>query len=106
MTEQAKKTWDNILKYLQERINPQSFTTWFGSSRGVELKDDVLLVEFPNGFFIDWIEEHYYSVLEEAVNHVNGEKLRLAFKAVKQQGDRPIRKKKRIILSHASTKLQ
>ncbi|MBE0432446.1 chromosomal replication initiator protein DnaA [candidate division WOR-3 bacterium] len=106
MTEQAKKTWDNILGYLKERINPQSFATWFGSSRGVELKDDVLLVEFPNGFFIDWIEEHYYSILEEAVNQANGEKLRLAFKAIKQQGDRPVRKKKRIILSHASTKLQ
>ncbi|UCD05264.1 MAG: chromosomal replication initiator protein DnaA [candidate division WOR-3 bacterium] len=106
MTEQAKKTWENILKYLKERINPQSFATWFGSSSGVELKDDVLLVEFPNGFFIDWIEEHYYSILEEAVNHVNGSKLRLAFKATKQQGDRPIRKKKRIILSHTSTKLQ
>ena len=106
MTEQAKKTWNQILHYLKDRINPQSFSTWFGSSHGVELKDDVLLVEFPNGFFIDWIEEHYYSILEEAVSHVNGEKLRLAFKAVKQQGDRPIRKKKRLILSHASTKLQ
>ncbi len=106
MTEQAKFTWENILEYVRERINPQSFVTWFGSSRGVELKDDVLLVEFPNGFFIDWIEEHYHNILEEAVGELNSGKLRLAFKALRQQGDRPMRKKKRLILSHDGTKLQ
>jgi chromosomal replication initiator protein len=106
MIEEAKVTWDKILVYVKERINPQSFNTWFGCSKGVELKDDVLLVEFPNGFLIDWIEEHYYNILEEAVLHFNGSRLRLAFKAQKQQGDRPQRKKKRLILSHDGTKLQ
>ncbi len=106
MGNSAKSTWKNILGVIQERINSQSFNTWFSSSQGVELKDDVLLVEFPNSFFIDWIEEHYYSILEEAVEQVNGNKLRLAFKAVKQQGDRPRKKKKRLILSHNETKLQ
>jgi chromosomal replication initiator protein len=70
------------------------------------LKEDVLLVEFPNGFFIDWIEEHYYNILEEAIQQLNGNKLRLAFKAVRQQGDRPKRKRKRLILSRDGTKLQ
>lgn len=106
MNEEATNTWKNILIYLEEKINSQSFNTWFSSSRGVELKDDVLLVEFPNGFFIDWIEEHYYNILEEAVQQMNGNRLRLAFKALKQQGDRPKKKKKRIILSHNETKLQ
>ncbi|HEC78587.1 MAG TPA: chromosomal replication initiator protein DnaA [candidate division WOR-3 bacterium] len=106
MNEKAKKTWENILSYIKERINNQSFNTWFRSSQGVELKDDVLLVEFPNGFFIDWIQEHYYNILEEAVQQLNGNKLRLAFKALKQQGDRPRIKKKRIILSHNGTRLQ
>ncbi|KPK67380.1 hypothetical protein AMJ87_13435 [candidate division WOR_3 bacterium SM23_60] len=106
MKDSAKQTWKNILDVIQGRINAQSFNTWFSSSQGVELKDDVLLVEFPNSFFIDWIEEHYYSILEEAVEQVNDNKLRLAFKAVKQQGNRPRKKKKRLILSHNETKLQ
>ncbi len=106
MNEEAKSTWNNILNYVRERINIQSFNTWFGSSQGVELKGDVLLVEFPNGFFIDWIEEHYYTILEEAVQQLYDNKLRLAFKALRQKGDRPKKKKKRIILSHDGTRLQ
>jgi len=106
MNEQAKIAWDNILNYIKEKINSQSFVTWFGSSKGVELKDDVLLVEFPNGLFIDWIEQHYFNILEEAINNLNGNKMRLAFKAAKQQGDRPIKKKKRFFISQDGTKLQ
>ncbi len=106
MSEQAKNSWDKILGYIKEKIYPQSFRTWFGKSQGIELKDDVLLVEFPNHFFIDWIEEHYYNILEEAINRLFGNGLRLAFKSVNHQGDRPIRKKTRLILSHDGTKLQ
>jgi len=108
----AQNIWAKILEYIKDRISPQSFITWFSNSKGVELKDDVLLVEFPNGFFIDWIEEHYYDILGEVVNQLDilgrpaGAKLRLAFKAEKQTGDRPIRRKKRLILSHDGTKLQ
>ncbi len=106
MAEDARVAWNKIINYVKERINPQSFNTWFRCSEGVELKDDVLLVEFPNGFLIDWIEEHYCNILEEAVKHFNGNRLRLAFKAQKQQGDRPQRKRKRLILSHDGTRLQ
>ncbi len=106
MSDLAKNTWENILSYIKERIPAQSFSTWFSDSKGVELKDDVLLVEFPNSFYIDWIEEHYYRILEEALGQVEGRKLRLAFKALKQQGDRPVKKRKRLILSLDGTKLQ
>ena len=41
MTNEALVSWNNILDYVKERINIQSFNTWFGSSRGVELKGDV-----------------------------------------------------------------
>jgi len=106
MNKEANNTWKNVLDYVRERINLQSFNTWFSGSCGVELKEDVLLVEFPNVFQIDWIEEHYYNILEEAVHQLNGNKLRLAFKALRQQGDRPKKKRKRLILSRDGTKLQ
>ncbi len=106
MTDLAQTTWQNILSYLKDKINSQSFTTWFRGSQGIELKDDVLLVEFPNNFFIDWIEQHYSAILEEAVGNVNGSKLRLAFRGVKQSGNPPIRKKRRLMVAQDGTKLQ
>lgn len=106
MTESAKIIWENILAYIKERINPQSYNTWFGKSRGVELKENLLFVELPTNFHIDWIAEHYAKILEEAMNVLNGNKFRLTFKTSVQQQDRPVTKKKRFIISSNSTKLQ
>ncbi len=106
MSESAKIIWENILSYIKGKINSQSFITWFGKSKGIEIKDDVLLVEMPTNFHIDWIAVHYSKILEEAVGAVNDDKLRLSFKTATQQGDRPVTKKKRFILSHDTTKLQ
>jgi len=106
MNNSAKNLWDNILSYIKENINPQSYTTWFGKSKGVELKDDLLLVEMPTNFHIDWIAEHYSRILEEALNAVNGNKLRVSFKTATQEGDRPVAKKKHFIISQSPTKLQ
>jgi chromosomal replication initiator protein len=106
MSEQAKICWQNILAYIKERIHPQSYNTWFNQSKGIELKDDVLLVEMPTNFHIDWITMHYSKVLEEATSAVNGSNLRLSFKAANQETNRPLVKRKRIILSHETTKLQ
>lgn len=106
MSEQAKNYWLSILGYIKERIHPQSFATWFNQSKGIELKDDVLLVEMPTNFHIDWITMHYSRILEEAAISINGNNLRLSFKAANQETNRPALKKKRIILSHDVTKLQ
>lgn len=106
MNEAAKNLWSTILDQVRAKVPQQSFSTWFGGSRGVELKDDVLMVEFPNPFLIDWIEEHYCLILEQAVSNVNGGNLRLAFRSAKQQGERPTKKPKRFIISQDGTKLQ
>ncbi len=106
MAEQAKIYWQNILAYIKERIHPQSFATWFNQSKGIEVKDDVLLVEMPTNFHIDWITMHYSKILDEATKTVNGSMLCLTFKAANQEANRPVVKKKRTILSHDITKLQ
>ncbi len=106
MAEQAKIYWQNILLYIKERIHPQSFATWFNQSKGIEVKDNVLLVEMPTNFHVDWITMHYSKILEEAAKTVNGNNLCLTFKAANQETNRPVIKKKRFILSHEVTKLQ
>ncbi|MEO0142636.1 MAG: chromosomal replication initiator protein DnaA [candidate division WOR-3 bacterium] len=106
MNDSAKVIWDNILSYIKEKIHPQSYTTWFEKSKGVELKDGLLFVEMPTNFHIDWIAVHYAQILEEAVNAVNGDKLRVSFKTATQEGSRPVAKKKHFIISQSPTKLQ
>jgi len=81
IAQEPRVLWDNILASIKGRIPEESFATWFSVSKGIELKDGILLVEMPNNFFIDWIEEHYSTIIEQAVSTATGNNLRIAFKA-------------------------
>ncbi len=113
MNEEPKLLWENILNQIKGAINPESYTTWFSDSRGVELKEGLLMVEMPNNFYIDWIEEHYSNIIEQAIANATGNNFRIAFKASipdskKTKGSAPVsvprKKQARIIYSVNGTR--
>ena len=63
----AASLWKNILEILKSKISETSFRTWFSPTKGVSLLEDRIIVEAPNPFWIEWIEEHYLSVINETV---------------------------------------
>jgi len=75
----ADALWQKVLEELRGRVSPQKFQTWFGPARAVALADGTLRVEFPNAFFIDWIEEHFFSLLDDATKKIAGGEVRIAF---------------------------
>ncbi|MEO0226378.1 MAG: chromosomal replication initiator protein DnaA [candidate division WOR-3 bacterium] len=87
--ESPKLLWENILSHIKGNIPEESFTSWFSKSRGIELKDDYLLVELPNNFFIDWIEHHYSTIVAEAVKQSTPTNIRIAFTSAGLQNERP-----------------
>jgi chromosomal replication initiator protein len=77
---QPSALWTRVLEYIKGQIPGEAYETWLAPTRGSELQDDVLIVEVPNPFFIDWIGQYYGSTVEEAVRTVLGEKTRVAFR--------------------------
>lgn len=98
----AEALWQEILQYIKKRISPQAFETWFQETRGLSLSGDRFIVEVPNEFYIDWIEEHYKKIVNEALRNA-GIKASIIFKPA------PKRKEKRkhyAVLKHPETQLQ
>lgn len=71
------KLWEQILGIVHERVNPQSFQTWFKPTRLLSYEGGVLVVEGPNRFFIDWLHEHHMEKIERAARDVLGEDARV-----------------------------
>ena len=59
--------WARCLQAIQEKIQPQSFQTWFGPTVSKVLGPDRAVIEVPSAFFAEWLEEHYASLILEAV---------------------------------------
>ena len=81
------KTWDNCLKYIQERIPAQSFKTWFEPIKPLALKGEILKIQVPSQFFYEWLEENYVDVIHAAIQKEVGMNGRLEYSVVMESED-------------------
>jgi len=59
MTNVTTDLWRQCLQSIQGKIQPQSFATWFAPTSACSLTAEEAIIEVPNSFFADWLEEHY-----------------------------------------------
>jgi len=76
--------WNNCLLLIKEKINMQSYETWFKPTKGISIENNSLVVQVPNQFFCDWLEEHYINIIAATANKVIGKQINLSF-AVQSQ---------------------
>jgi chromosomal replication initiator protein len=72
--------WHKVLEHLKNQVPTDAFETWLAPTRGVELQNDLLLVEVPNSFFLDWLGQYYVSAIEDASRSALGNGLKIAFR--------------------------
>jgi chromosomal replication initiator protein len=77
--EQARFVWSACLESIKESVNTQSFKTWFEPIVPLNLDGGKLVLQVPSQFFFDWLEEHYYGVIDSALARVLGKEARLEY---------------------------
>lgn len=75
----AKQAWAQCLLIIKEKVSSLSFKTWFQPIVPIRLNNKELIIQVPSQFFYDWIEEHYDSLLQEAVLVVLGESSNISY---------------------------
>ena len=77
--EQARDVWAACLELIREKVNTQSFKTWFEPILPLRLRAGRLTVQVPSQFFFDWLEEHYYGVINATITKVLGKDAQLEY---------------------------
>src|SRR5512136_1871831 len=77
--EQAERVWSACLDQIRERVNSQSFKTWFEPIVPQQLDGGVLTVQVPSQFFYDWLDEHYCTIINSTVTDVLGKVAHLEY---------------------------
>ena len=77
--EQAISVWAACLSIIREGVNTQSFKTWFEPITPLSLNGGKLTVQIPSQFFYDWLEEHYYALINSALIGVLGKDSKLEY---------------------------
>lgn len=75
----AEAVWQNCLGLIKDKVKPLSFATWFEPLIATTLDDSLLTVEVPSTYFYDWIEEHYFEVIQAALRQTLGPEAKLQY---------------------------
>ena len=59
-------TWQQVLSVVEQKVNPQSYNTWFKPTEFIRHEGRALYIRVPNAFFQDWLNEHIDVVVDAA----------------------------------------
>ncbi len=79
---EAVSLWNKCLAIIADNVDIQVFRTWFEPIIALSWSDDILIVQVPSQFFLEWIEEHYYQLLQKTMQQVLGAQSRLQYHVV------------------------
>jgi len=73
------QTWKECLKIIRENVPFITYNTWFLPIKPIEVEDNVLKVSVPNSFFVEWIDEHYNTLINKTLTQVFGDSAKLVY---------------------------
>ena len=69
-----QRLWTDVLTTVETRLeNRQTFETWFKPITATSITPQLVELEVPNPFFVDWIHEHHLPMLRLGLMEVLGE---------------------------------
>lgn len=78
----VQEVWLACLKTIRENIKPLTYKTWFEPIKPIKLEDAVLTVQVPSTFFYEWIEEHYFPLVQNTLQKIIGYDAKLQYAVV------------------------
>lgn len=102
---EIKEIWNKTLRTIEEKITPQGFEMWFKPLRLISLSEKEAVIEVPNRFFKEWIEERYLVLATETLERLSENKGLLLKLTISKKDEDKIPKRLEIIKDENSKRL-
>jgi chromosomal replication initiator protein len=79
MKEHLTFVWKQVLKEMEKKLSRPSFETWLKTTKPLSLQNDTFIIEVPNDFAKDWLTNHYYKELINALQQVSQKQYHIYF---------------------------
>jgi len=89
VTADARQAWEKAWDYLKDKLGNTTFETWILPLRP-KLKDaQRFILEAPDSFFRNWVEQHYAPVIQEAIRAATNQNLVVQLETTPQSKETP-----------------
>ncbi len=85
----SAQTWKECLKLIKQNVSNITYNTWFLPIKPYDLEENTLRILVPNNFFIEWIEEHYNTLINKTINQILGSDAKLVYIINEDEKDDP-----------------
>lgn len=82
------KLWRDALVQLEANLSPQHFTTWIKPLRLVSIERDLVVLEVPNRFVLDWVRDNYAKLIQQVLSELSAVSYRLQIAVAGQDQER------------------
>lgn len=82
MSHLPEKLWSKCLEVIKDNINEASFNTWFMPIVPLQYENNVLVLQVPSQYFVEFIEEKYIDLLKMTLYRVLGEGTLLEYRVL------------------------
>jgi len=76
--------WDRFLKVIEEKVNVQSFNTWFRPLGIEEMTENRLVISVPKPYYLSWLEEHYMPLMKATSQSLLNRDVEIKFVVVEE----------------------
>ena len=73
------KLWEDTLTHLELNLSPQHFSTWIKPLKLVKIEQDMVYLEVPNRFVLDWVKDNYSKLIQKILSELSAVTYRLQF---------------------------
>jgi len=89
----TEEAWSKTIEAIEGKVGSQTFDLWFRPLKLLRLQDEEIILEVPNKFFKEWIEDHYPGLISETVENIVKKPIPVKFEILKRREEKAIRKK-------------
>ena len=98
-----EEIWNNSLSKIEEKVGNHATELWFRPIKIFQEKEQQVIIDIPNRFFKDWIEDNYPNLIEETIGGILGYPVSINYRIAEKIN--PVVKKMDIRLENRRQKL-
>ncbi len=88
----TEETWIKTIAAIGAKVGGQAFDLWFRPLKLVQFQDQNIVLEVPNKFFKEWIEDHFPGIISETIKEFVNKEVSVKFRVFDKKEDPVIKK--------------
>ena len=87
-----EEAWSKTVESIGVKVGSQTFDLWFRPLKFLQLQDRHIILEVPNKFFKEWIEDHYPGLITEVLKEHLKKDVSVRYKIFERKDDPVVKK--------------